>query len=688
MSDLLLELYSEEIPPTLQEDAKNNITANFISFFEKHNFKKVISETYSTPKRLIFYYSNLPINIKTEAKILRGPKVGAPEQAIQGFVKSNNLDPKDIYEEEIDKGKFIFAKTQKKEIPVIEEIKKNIPNFLNGLQWRKKMRWGGYDLSWGRPLKSILCLFDKNTIPFNFFHLTARNITYVDGPLEDKAVVVKDYSHFKKILTDKRIIFDNAEREKLITKNIISFLKKNDCELEINNKLLKQVVNLVEDPIVLKGSFLKDFLKLPEELLILTMQHHQRYFPMRSINNHKLINNFIVVANKEDIQKKIIKGNERVLAARLTDAKFFWEKNKSQNLVKQVSKLKGIIFYKGLGSLYDKTQRIRVLASFIADIVNCKKDDAEIAASICKADLVSDLVGEYPELQGVLGKYFAVEQGFSLEIANAISDHYLPIGPEDKVPKEKISIAIALADKIDNLVGFFGINEKPTSSKDPYALRRSALGILRILIENRVYISLKELINNSKNSYLAQRVNIQNLKFTEEILFFITERFKNLLKDNKIRADVIESVLFNNRSDDYFSLFNKIKNLNKVVKTDDGVNAIAVYKRCANILEQSKKDLKQELFGDPDTVLFKHNEENFLLEKINEIREHYTTPARLRTVEQTMGLLAGTKSFVDKFFDNVKVNDENEQIKKNRLELLFLLCKTFDSFADFSKFEI
>ncbi|NCU68701.1 MAG: glycine--tRNA ligase subunit beta [Candidatus Fonsibacter ubiquis] len=645
MSDLLLELYSEEIPPTLQEDAKNNIAANFISFFEKHNFKKVISETYSTPKRLIFYYSNLPINIKTEAKILRGPKVGAPEQAIQGFVKSNNLDPKDIYEEEIDKGKFIFAKTQKKEIPVIEEIKKNIPNFLNGLQWRKKMRWGGYDLSWGRPLKSILCLFDKNTIPFNFFHLTARNITYVDGPLEDKAVVVKDYSHFKKILADKRIIFDNAEREKLITKNIISFLKKNDCELEINNKLLKQVVNLVEDPIVLKGSFLKDFLKLPEELLILTMQHHQRYFPMRSINNHKLINNFIVVANKEDIQKKIIKGNERVLAARLTDAKFFWEKNKSQNLVKQVSKLKGIIFYKGLGSLYDKTQRIRVLASFIADIVNCKKDDAEIAASICKADLVSDLVGEYPELQGVLGKYFAVEQGFSLEIANAISDHYLPIGPEDKVPKEKISIAIALADKIDNLVGFFGINEKPTSSKDPYALRRSAL-------------------------------------------FFITERFKNLLKDNKIRADVIESVLFNNRSDDYFSLFNKIKNLNKVVKTDDGVNAIAVYKRCANILEQSKKDLKQELFGDPDTVLFKHNEENFLLEKINEIREHYTTPARLRTVEQTMGLLAGTKSFVDKFFDNVKVNDENEQIKKNRLELLFLLCKTFDSFADFSKFEI
>ena len=203
MSDLLLELYSEEIPPTLQEDAKNNITSNFTSFFEKYDFKKVVSEIYSTPKRLIFYYNNLPTNIKTEAKVLRGPKVGAPEQAIQGFIKSNNLDPKDIYEEETDKGKFIFAKTKKREIPVVEEIKKNIPHFLNGLQWRKKMRWGSHDLSWGRPLKSILCLFDKQTIPFNFFHLASTNITYVDGPLEDKAVIIKDYSHFKKILTDK-----------------------------------------------------------------------------------------------------------------------------------------------------------------------------------------------------------------------------------------------------------------------------------------------------------------------------------------------------------------------------------------------------------------------------------------------------------------------------------------------------
>jgi len=688
MSDLLLELYSEEIPPVLQEDAKNGITENFNSFFEKHGFKKIVSEIYSTPKRLILYYNNLPTNIKIEAKVLRGPKVGAPEQAVQGFVKSNNLDPKDVYEEETDKGKFFFAKTQRKEIAVFEEIKKNIPHFLNGLQWRKKMRWGDHDLSWGRPLKSILCLFDKEVIPFNFYHLASTKITYVDGPLEDKAVIVKDYPHFKKILEDKKIIFNNADREKLITKNIHSFLKKNDCELEINQKLLKQVINLVEDPVVLKGSFLKDFLKLPEELLILTMQHHQRYFPMRSVNNHKLINNFIVVANKDDIANKIIKGNERVLTARLTDAKFFWEKNKSQNLVKQVSKLKGITFYQSLGSLHDKTQRIRVLASFIADIINCKKVDAEIAASICKADLVSDLVGEYPELQGVLGKYFALEQGFSSEIANAISDHYLPIGPEDRVPKERISIAVALADKIDNLVGFFGINEKPTSSKDPYALRRSALGILRIVIENKITISLKELINNSKNSYLTQGVTMQNPKFTEEILSFITDRFKNLLKDQKIRSDIIESVLFNSRSDDFFSIFNKIKNLHKAIKSDDGQVAIAVYKRCLNILEQSSKGSKQEFFGDPDAVLFKYNEENFLLEKINEIREHYTTPTRLRTVEQTMALLGGTKGFVDKFFENVKVNDEDEQLKKNRLELLFLLCKTFDTFADFSKIEI
>jgi glycyl-tRNA synthetase beta chain len=687
MSELFLELYSEEMPPALQEEAKNSIVENFNKFFEINNLKKIQVQSYSTPKRLIFYFSNLIDKIVTDAKVLKGPKVGLPEQALNGFLKSNSLAKNDLYEEETDKGKFYFAKVKKKEKLVVDELKKNIPSFLTNISWRKKMRWANYDLFWGRPLKSILCLFDKQLVPFNFFHIKSGVLTYVDGPLDDKAVVIKDFSHYKKLLISKKIIFSNVDREALISRDIESLLKKNKCHLTINKKLLRQVVNLVEDPVVLKGNFDKEFLKLPEELLILTMQHHQRYFSMRSLTNNKLTNSFIVIANKQDVAKKIIIGNERVITARLTDAKFFWEKNKLQNLVKQVSKLKNIVFYQNLGSVYDKTQRIRVLSSFIADITKYKKDDTEIAASICKADLVSDLVSEYPELQGVLGKYFAIQQGFSLEIANAIADHYLPLGPEDRVPKEKISIAVALSDKIDNLVGFFGINEKPTSSKDPYALRRSALGILRILIENKLSISLKELINNSKNSYLAQGINMQNLKFTEEILAFIGDRFKNLLKDQKIKAEVIESILTNNRSDDYYLLYNKIKILNKAIKTKEGQDIISIYKRAANIVSQFKKDTKKELFGEPEIVLFKHNEENNLLEKINVIREHYTTPSRLRNTDETINLLASSRNLVDKFFNNVKVNDEDSQIKKNRLELLFLLCKTFDTFTDFSKFE-
>ena len=284
-------------------------------------------------------------------------------------------------------------------------------------------------------------------------------------------------------MKDKNVVLDQDVREKMILSSLTSIFKKSKCEDNPNLRLVEEVTNLVDHPTALKGSFSADFLVLPEELLNLTMMQHQRYFPMKSLETGKITNSFITISNNQDEKKLIIDGNERVLQARLSDAKFFWDKNKRQNLVKNVSKLNGITFYKDLGTLYDKTQRVRQLASVIADIIGANKGDAEIAASICKADLVTDLVGEYPELQGVIGKYFAISQGFSPEIANAISEHYLPLGPSDKVPKDKIAICVALADKLDTLIGFFGIGLKPTSSKDPFALRRAVLGMIRIVIE-------------------------------------------------------------------------------------------------------------------------------------------------------------------------------------------------------------
>ncbi len=687
MSDFLLELYSEEIPHGLQIDARNSLQALFVKKLEDQNIKYKSIKALSTPTRLCIYIVGLPSSLKVEAKEIKGPKVGVPEQALEGFLKSNQLSKEDIFEKEIDKGIFYFAKTKKKEIQLEHLLQSQVPELLKGLNWKKSMRWSDHTLTWGRPLKSILCLLDKHVVSFDFFHLKSSNKVYTGGPSDEKSSIIKDIAQYFSLIKDKKIILDQEIRQQMVLKSLSAVFKRSKCEDNPSPKLVEEVTNLVDYPTALKGQFSKDFLELPQELLNLTMMQHQRYFPMKSLETGKITNSFITISNNTDEKNLIVAGNERVLQARLSDAKFFWDKNKKQNLVKNVSKLHGITFYKDLGSLYDKTQRVRQLASLIADIIGANKEDTEIAGSICKADLVSDLVGEYPELQGVIGKYFAMAQGFSPEIASAISDHYLPVGPTDKVPKDKIAISVALADKLDTLIGFFGINLKPTSSKDPFALRRAVLGMIRIIIENKISISLKELINNAKNLYLSKNIKMINEKLAEDLIDFFNDRFKNLLKDKEKRLDIVDSVLSNNRSDDFYHLHTKIVTLAKYMKLPDGTNAIAAYKRSKNILEQNEHLVKEHVFGTPDPVLFKEEIENLLLTKINEIREYFTTPSRLRDSQKSIKMLSEVKNLTDQFFEEVKVNDDNADIKKNRLELLFLMCKTFDNFTDFSKLE-
>jgi len=687
MSEFLLELYSEEIPHGLQIDCRTNLEASFQKKCEDHNIKYKHINVFSTPSRLCIYIEGLPTSLLLEAKETKGPKVGSPEQALKGFLKSNKLDKKDIFEKEIDKGKFYFAKTKQKKIDLQSLFATQVPEILKTLNWKKSMRWSNHSLLWGRPLKSILCLFDKHPVVFDFHHLKSSNKVHVGGPYDEKSFIAKDIAQYFSTLKDKKIILDQEVRKKMVLEGLKSVFKKSKCEDNPNAKLVEEVTNLVDYPTALKGQFSKEFLELPEELLHLTMMQHQRYFPMKSLETNKITNSFITISNNTDEKKLIIAGNERVLQARLSDAKFFWDKNKRQNLVKNVSKLNGITFYKDLGSLYDKTQRVRQLASLIADIIGANKGDTEIAGSICKADLVSDLVGEYPELQGVIGKYFALSQGFSPEIANAISDHYLPVGPTDRVPKDKISICVALADKLDTLIGFFGINLKPTSSKDPFALRRAVLGMIRIILDNKISISLKEIINNAKNLYLSNNVEIINDRLADDLIDFFNDRFKNLLKDKEKRLDVVDSVLSNNRSDDFYNLYLKITTIAKYIKQPDGINSIAAYKRAKNILEQNDQMVKDNIFGNPDPVLFSTETEENLLASIQEVREYFTTPSRLRDSQKSIKMLSDIKILTDKFFEEVKVNDDNEEVKKNRLKLLFLMCKTFDNFTDFSKLE-
>ena len=685
MSDFFLELYSEEIPHGLQIHARKQIHELIFKELNENNIKFKGFDVFSTPKRLIVFIENITLNQKIESQEVKGPKVGCNDQALEGFLKSKNAIKEDLIQKSTDKGEFYFVKLPAKTLLTSDILRKKLPSILQNINWKKSMRWSDHDCFWGRPLKSILCLLDNKVLDFSFFHINSSNSTYVNGPFEDKEIKIKNFKDYKKNLEKNKIEIDHKKREQKIRTELEKVLKKNKCTPELNNFLVEEVTNLVETPVILKGKFDPEYLVLPDELLNLTMVNHQRYFPMKSIFDDKLINSFLFVANNFDNKNLITKGNEKVIDARLSDAKFFWDKNKRQNLVKQVTKLNSIVFYQKLGTLYDKTQRIRQLGSVIADSIGANKEDTEIAGSICKSDLVSDLVGEYPELQGIIGSYFAIEQGFSKEISNAVQNHYLPLGPSGKVPKEKISIAVAIADKIDTLVGFFGIDEKPTSSKDPFALRRACLGVLRLITENKMSLSLKEILNNSKNLYLAQKYQLTNEKIIEDLFQFFIERFKINLKDKGARLDVTNSILENNRSDDFYLIMKNINELSKCLKKSQGQDAISIYKRSKNILDQSNQE--EEFFGNPDNVLFQHPSEDEILIKLNEARDYFTTPSRLRDNEKTITLLSELKPMTDNFFDNVKVNDDNQQVRKNRLELLTLLCKTFEKFTDFSKLD-
>jgi len=686
MSELFLELFSEEIPAKLQIDARQKIKHLLDDRLKKKGIDFKSSKSFSTPKRLVFFMEKIPKKIKEDKKTIKGPKIDAPQVALEGFIKSNKLNKADIYKKKIDKGEFYFAEKKPKEIDVLEELEVIIPEVLKAYSWKKSMKWSIYDLSWARPLKSIIALFDNKIINFKFFHIQSNNLTLIDSTKEDKIQKIKNFSSYLNILESKNIVLDQEKRKNIMIKKMNNICNTKNLKNSFNEKLIEEVVNLVEKPNIILCKFDQAYLEIPQEILIVTMQHHQKYFPLFD-NNDKLTNLFLLIANLPDEKGYIKMGNQRVIEARLSDAKFFWEKNKSQSLVKQVNRLKNLSFFKYLGTFYDRTQRLRKLSGPISDQLNLSKEKIEVASSICKVDLLSDLVGEFPELQGVMGKYFAIEQGFEKDVALAISDHYLPSGINSQVPKMPISIAVSLIDKVDMLVGFFGINEKPTSSKDPFGLRRNAIGLLRIIIENKLTVKLKDLFNFSVVTYEEQNVKFVNNSTIKELLFFLRERFKNYLKDKKIRNDIIEAVDGSDTNNDFLSFYKKCIIVNKNISKDSLKDIIATYKRVSNIITNEFKNEEKGTFDQPETFLFKKDEEKHLYNKINEIRQYFSSTKKQENYEETLRLLASTKLIADNFFDNVIVNDENLDTKKNRLKLLQMLCKTYDNFIDFSKVE-
>ena len=686
MSEFFLELFSEEIPANLQSSSRVILLENFQKLFEEKQISFKKSTSYSTPNRLIILFEGLSKKIVQKAEEVKGPNITSPDKAIDGFLRSNQIVKKDLYKKSLEKGDFYFYKKSSKKIDTINLLEENTPQILDKLQWKKSMRWGNYDLNWARPLKSILSVFDNKTLSFKFHHLVASNTSFVDKEFEDKKKIFKNFKSYKNFFRSSGVIIDHSLRKEFIKKKLEKISKKKSFFIETNNKLLEEVTNIVENPNILNCKFDEKFLSIPKEILIITMQYHQKYFPTFDKNGN-ITNEFLLVANNKDTKGYIKLGNERVVEARLSDAQFFWEKNKSQNLVKQVSKLKTMNYFKGLGSYFDKIQRMRKLGGMISDDLLISKDKVELSASICKVDLISDLVGEFPELQGIMGGYFAEAQGFDKDISLAVREHYLPVGLDSKIPKKPFSIALALTDKIDTLVGFFGINQKPSSSKDPYALRRSALGIIGLLIENNKEFKIKDLINYSISLHREQGFEFLNENLQKELADFLLDRLKYYMKEKGVRSDIIMAST-NSYSLDYMCrIYKKALSLNKVINKEMGQDIIASYKRASSILDTELKNKNFELSNTTDPGIFKNDYEKNLLKKIKELKKYFMSINKDENYLVSLTNLADAKKVIFEFFDNVKVNDEDKNIKKNRLELLQMLCKTFDNYIIFSNIE-
>ncbi len=682
MSEFFLELFSEEIPSGLQKSLREKILDDFKNLFDKNLIKSKKSFSLSSPNRVVIVFEDLDKLISIKSEEIRGPKTEAPEQAIEGFARSNKIERKNLYKKKTDKGEFYFYQTEAKSLKTYDFLIEFIPKILANYQWKKSMKWGEYDLNWGRPLKSILSIFDKKVLSFNFHHLASSNSTFIDKDLEDKKKNFDNFKDYEKFFEKQGIFIDQTKRLKIINSNFSKILDKKGLKISDNPKLIDEVVNLVDSPNVLLCNFDKKFLSVPKEILTLTMETHQKYFPTFNDKN-EITNQFLIVANRKDHKGLIKIGNERVVEARLSDAEFFWNKDKAQNLVKKVSNLKSMNFFKGLGNYFDKVQRMRKLGGMISDELLISREKVELSASICKTDLTSELVGEFPELQGLMGGYFSTYQGFDKDISLALTEQYLPVGLNSKVPKKPFSVALSITDKIDTIVGFFGINEKPTSSKDPLALRRIALGIIRILIENKKNLKINDFLIYSSSLFQDQGYRLENINLQKELNEFLKDRFKYYLKEKEIRYDITEAIISSFSLNKIFSSYEKARCLNKIINNQIGLDIISSFKRASNILENEMKNDKIEIDNTTDPGIFKSDFEKNLYKKVNEIQKYYSTINNDENYEKSLSILADAKKEVFEFFDNVKVNEENETLRKNRLELINMLCKTFQNFTNF-----
>ena len=704
MAELLLELFSEEIPARMQAKAEADLLAALTARLKEAGLGWKAAFAISGPRRLTAVIEGLDARSADVREEKKGPKVGAPQQAIDGFLRGaglTSIDEASIVSDPKKGDSYVAYQT----VPgreAVDVIAEAVPAIVRGFSWPKSMRTAGGDLRWVRPLQRIVCVLDGAVVPFEVGGVVSTNVTEGHRVSGRGPYTVKGWKHYKKSLEGKgHVILSRPDRRARILEGIADVCGKAGLELVLDEGLLEEVTGLAEWPVVLLGQMDPSFLDLPPEVIKLSMRTHQKYFAVRRPGTEGLAPNFIVVANMtaSDGGVKIAEGNARVLSARLSDARFFWEKDKATPLEVMGQKLSTIAFKQELGSLGDKVKRVAALARELAPKVGADPDLAERAARLAKADLVSEMVGEFPELQGVMGRYYARAAGEDARVADAIRDHYKPQGPSDAVPSEPAAVAVALADKLDTLVGFWAIDEKPTGSKDPFALRRAALGVVRIVLENQCRLKLRYLLMDHNEVVVDWKRPSQTkdelLKafdhcamLVDDLLSFFADRLKQVLRDQGKRHDLIDAV-FALGEDDLVLIVKRVEALGAFLETEDGATLLAGYKRAANILkaEEKKGALPETLSVDGALVAKGPAVEQALWAALQGTTASLEAPLAEEDFAGAMRVLAGLRGPVDAFFEGVMVNDPDAALRANRLALLAEVRGALHKVADFSKIE-
>jgi glycyl-tRNA synthetase beta chain len=709
MPDLLLELFSEEIPARMQaraaEDLRKLVTDRLVAAGLLYEGAKA----FVTPRRLALAVQGLPARQPDVKEEKKGPRVGAPEGAVQGFLRAAGL--KSIAEAKVQpdkKGDFYVAVIEKPGRPAIEVIAEIVPEVVKTFPWPKSMRWGAQSarpgaLGWVRPLHSMVATFgpeteDPEIVPFAVDGIAAGDETRGHRFMAPQPFKVRRLEDYAAKLEKAKVVLDPERRKEMILADAKNLAFAQGYELVEDAGLLAEVAGLVEWPVVLMGSFDAAFLAIPPEIIRATIRNNQKCFVLRDQATARLVDKFILVANieAEDGGKAVVAGNERVIRARLSDAKFFYEtdlKNwRDVPLDKRLEKFKDIVFHEKLGTQWDRIERIERLAAVLAPIVGADVEKAKRAARLAEADLLTEVVGEFPELQGLMGKYYALAQGEDAAVAAACEEHYKPLGPSDSLPTEPVAIAVALADKIDRLVGFWAIDERPSGSKDPYALRRSALGVIRIALSSKINLFPREVFATHIRSFRSGRSGLDISKIGDRFVDFFNERLKVQLREEGARHDLVDAVLnLGGREVGIVSIVRRVEALSKFLDTEDGKNLLAGYKRAANIIRIEEKKDSKRYPGAPKPALYVQEEEKALAHAIEEARVKASDAVERENYEIAMRAMAELRPHVDAFFDKVTVNvsegANKEVLRENRLNLLSEIREATRAVADFSCIE-